>query len=263
MKIEILPSLLSADFGHLADGARLAERAGGDALHLDIMDGHFVPNLTFGPDTVAAVRRAVRMPLNVHLMLTHPERFVKRFVDAGADYINIADSAGHMVPDDVRKRISALKDSISITVGFHSHNNLGCAVANSLAAVEEGATYIDATCRGLGAGAGNTQSEVFCAVLDRLGYDTGVDIYALMDVAEKTVEPIMPRPQVITTSPLMLGYAGVYSSFLLHTYRAAEKFNLNPREILVELGRRQMVGGQEDMIVDVAYALSQQKQARS
>ena len=148
-------------------------------------------------------------------------------------------------------------------MGFHSHNNLGCAVANSLAAVEEGATYIDATCRGLGAGAGNTQSEVFCAVLDRLGYDTGVDIYALMDVAEKTVEPIMPRPQVITTSPFMLGYAGVYSSFLLHTYRAAEKFNLNPREILVELGRRQMVGGQEDMIVDVAYALSQQKQARS
>ena len=203
------------------------------------------------------------------LMMGHmasPEKIVEQakiFVDAGADYINIADSAGHMVPDDVRKRISALKDSISIPVGFHSHNNLGCAVANSLAAVEEGATYIDATCRGLGAGAGNTQSEVFCAVLDRLGYDTGVDIYALMDVAEKTVEPIMPRPQVITTSPLMLGYAGVYSSFVLHTYRAAEKFNLNPREILVELGRRQMVGGQEDMIVDVAYALSQQKQARS
>ncbi|NLF86442.1 MAG: ribulose-phosphate 3-epimerase [Lentisphaerae bacterium] len=89
VKIEILPSLLSADFGRLADGARLAERAGGDALHLDIMDGHFVPNLTFGPDVVAAVRRAVEMPLNVHLMLTHPDRFVKRFVDAGADAISI------------------------------------------------------------------------------------------------------------------------------------------------------------------------------
>ncbi|EGO64354.1 4-hydroxy-2-oxovalerate aldolase [Acetonema longum] len=199
------------------------------------------------------------------LMLSHmasPEKIVEQakiFVDAGADYINIADSAGYMVPNDVRARISLLKSSIDIPVGFHSHNNLGCAIANSLAAVEEGATYIDATCRGLGAGAGNTQIEVLCAVLNRLGYDTGVDIYGLMDVAEKNVEPVMQRPQMINTASLMLGYAGVYSSFLLHTYRAAEKFGLNPRDILVELGRRQMVGGQEDMIVDVAYALVQQQ----
>jgi len=206
--------------------------------------------------------RSIGMIAVGFLMMVHmasPEKILEQakiFVDSGADYINLADSAGYMVPDDVRVRISLLKSSIDIPIGFHSHNNLGLSIANSLAAVEEGATYIDATCRGLGAGAGNTQNEVLCAVLSRLGYDTGVDIYGLMDVAQNIVEPIMQRPQVINTASLMLGYAGVYSSFLLHTYRAAEKFNLNPRDILVELGRRKMVGGQEDMIVDVAYELA-------
>ena len=147
-------------------------------------------------------------------------------------------------------------------MGFHSHNNLGLAVANALAAVESGAEYIDVTCRGLGAGAGNAQGEVLAGVLQRLGYNTGIDFYGLMDVAEEIVEPLMHRPQVIQSAPLMLGYAGVYSSFLLHTYKAAERFNLNPRDILVELGRRQMVGGQEDMIVDVAFALSQQQKVK-
>ncbi|TGE34801.1 4-hydroxy-2-oxovalerate aldolase [Desulfosporosinus fructosivorans] len=197
------------------------------------------------------------------LMMAHmasPEKIVEQakiFMDCGADYINLADSAGHMLPDDVRARVSALKNALDIPIGFHSHNNLGLSVANSIAAVEEGATYIDATCRGLGAGAGNTQNEVLCAVLNRLGYDTGVDLYGIMDVAEEILEPIMQRPQVINTASLMLGYAGVYSSFLLHTYRAAEKYHLNSRDILVELGSRGMVGGQEDMILDVAYELAQ------
>lgn len=151
-----------------------------------------------------------------------------------------------------------LTDGLDIPVGFHAHNNLGLAVANSIAAVQEGAAYVDVTCRGLGAGAGNCQAEVLAAVLDRMGFDTGVDLYGLQDVAEELVEPMMHRPQTIRTAPLMLGYAGVYSSFLLHTYRAAEKFRLNPRDILVELGRRKMVGGQEDMIVDVAYQLAEQ-----
>ena len=132
-------------------------------------------------------------------------------------------------------------------------------MANALAAVECGADYIDVTCRGLGAGAGNAQAEVVAGVFQRLGYQTGLDFYGYMDLAENVVEPIMQRPQIIKSAPLMLGYAGVYSSFLLHTYRAAEKFHLNPRDILVELGRRGMVGGQEDMITDVAYALSQQQ----
>jgi 4-hydroxy 2-oxovalerate aldolase len=195
------------------------------------------------------------------LMMTHmagPEKILEQakiFADAGADYINLADSSGYMTPNDVRERISVLKNNINLPIGFHAHNNLGLAIGNSLAAVEEGAEYIDATCRGLGAGAGNTQIEVFCAVLQRLGYNTGINTYDLMDLAEEIVEPLMQRPQVIRTDSLMLGYAGVYSSFLLHTRRAAEKFRLSPRDILVELGKRRMVGGQEDMIVDVAYQL--------
>ncbi len=199
------------------------------------------------------------------LMMVHmaePDKLLEQakiFQDAGADYINLADSAGYLLPDDVKARVDKLVNGLDIPVGFHAHNNLSLAVANSIAAVETGATYIDATCRGLGAGAGNTQIEVLATVFNRMGYNTGMDMYAIQDVAEDIVEPIMHRPQVIKTAPLMLGYAGVYSSFLLHTYRAAEKFGLNPRDILVELGRRRMVGGQEDMIVDVAYSLAQEK----
>lgn len=199
------------------------------------------------------------------LMMIHmasPEKLLEQakiFREAGADYINLADSAGYLLPEDVTARVETLVKGLDIPVGFHAHNNLGLAVANSIAAVKAGATYIDVTCRGLGAGAGNCQGEVLAAVFDRMGINTGVDMYGLQDVAEEIVEPVMHRPQVIRTDSLMLGYAGVYSSFLLHTRRAAEKFGLNPRDILIELGKRRMVGGQEDMIVDVAYQLAQQK----
>jgi len=177
----------------------------------------------------------------------------------GADYINLADSAGYLLPDQVKEYVNAVKEAVKVPVGFHCHNNLGLAVANSLAAVEAGATFIDVTMRGLGAGAGNTQAEVFAAIMNRLNYETGIDFYKYMDAAENIIEPIMKRPQVIRNASLMLGYAGVYSSFLLHTYRAAEKFNVDPRDILSELGKRRMVGGQEDMIIDVAYNLSKSK----
>lgn len=196
------------------------------------------------------------------LMMVHmaePEKILEQariFEDAGVDYVNLADSAGHLLPDDVRRRVSLLSEKLSIPVGFHAHNNLGLAVANSLAAAEEGASYIDGTLRGLGAGAGNCQIEVLSAVLERMECATGIDLDKILKVAEEAVEPIMPRAQVIDTASLMLGYAGVYSSFLLHARRAAEKFDLNIKDILVELGRRGMVGGQEDMIVDVAYQLS-------
>lgn len=196
------------------------------------------------------------------LMMTHmalPEKVVeqaKLLESYGADCVYIADSAGALLPEGASERVSAVVEALKVPVGFHAHNNLTLATANSLVAIEAGATFIDGTCRGLGAGAGNTQIEVLTGVLEKKGYETGVDFYKIMDVAEDIVEPIMNRPQVVRNASMMLGYSGVYSSFLLHTYRAAERFNLDPRKILVELGRRRMVGGQEDMIVDVAYQLS-------
>lgn len=199
------------------------------------------------------------------LMMVHmasPEKIAeqaKLMESYGADYINLADSAGYLLPQDVADRIHAVQDAVSIPVGFHAHNNLSMAIANSLTAIESGATYVDATLRGLGAGAGNAQLEVLAGVLERKGINSGLDFYKLMDAAEKIVEPIMQRPQVIRNAPLMLGYAGVYSSFLLHVYRAAERFNLDPRDILVEIGHRGMVGGQEDKIVEVAYLMTQNK----
>jgi 4-hydroxy 2-oxovalerate aldolase len=195
------------------------------------------------------------------LMMCHmapPDRVASeaaKMESYGADYINVADSAGYLTPDGVRARIDAVREAVKIPVGFHAHNNLALAMGNSLAAIEEGASYIDGTLRGLGAGAGNAQLEVLAGVLQRRGVETGVDFYKLMDTAKAAVDTIMQRPQVVDNGSLMLGYAGVYSSFLLHVYGAAEKYGPDPRDILVELGRRGMVGGQEDMIVDVAYQL--------
>lgn len=181
----------------------------------------------------------------------------KKMESYGADYINLADSAGALLPEQVAERVEAVRAAVKIPVGFHAHNNLSLAVANSLAAVGAGADYIDATLRGLGAGAGNTQIEVLAGVLQRKGVETGLDFYGLIDASEQAVAPVMLRPQVVDGGSLMLGYAGVYSSFLLHVYNAAEKYHLELRDILVEVGKRKMVGGQEDLIIDVAYSLKQ------
>jgi 4-hydroxy 2-oxovalerate aldolase len=178
--------------------------------------------------------------------------------DAGAQTVYVVDSAGAMTTHDARARVAALKAGLrpETQVGVHAHNNLSLAVANSIGALEEGVDQVDGCTRGLGAGAGNCPTEVLVAVSDKLGYATGVDTMAIADVAEEVVRPVMPREQIIDRSALALGYAGVYGSFLLHAERAAERFGVDAREILLELGRRKVVGGQEDMIVDVAMELS-------
>jgi len=195
------------------------------------------------------------------LMLSHMAPASKLLEQAklmesyGADIVYVVDSAGAMVPDDTKRKVSLLKSNLHSTIGYHAHNNLGLAIGNTLAAIEEGADVVDGCLAGMGAGAGNAPTEVLVAVLDKLGYETGVDLYAIMDAAEDVVRPLMQRPQVIDKSSLSLGYAGVYSSFLLHTVRAAQKYGLDPRDILIELGKRKVVGGQEDMIVDVAQEI--------
>jgi 4-hydroxy 2-oxovalerate aldolase len=183
----------------------------------------------------------------------------------GAHVVYVVDSAGALLPATTAERVEALRQALECEVGFHAHNNLGCAVANSLAALDAGATWLDGSTRGLGAGAGNAQTEVLCAALERSGHETGIDLFAISDVAEDVVAPLMSRPQVIDRASLMLGYAGVYSSFLLHTEHAARKYEVDSRDVLVELGRRRMVGGQEDMIIDIAAELAQagDKEARA
>lgn len=196
------------------------------------------------------------------LMMSHmasPEKVAeqaKLMESYGADIVYVTDSAGAMVPNDVKARVSAVREAISVPIGFHAHNSLGLAIGNTLAAIEAGATVVDATLRGLGAGAGNAQLEVLAAVLSKMGYETGVDFYKLMDAAEQTLEPLMHRPQVVSNDAIAIGYAGAYGSFLLHARRAAQKFGVDTRDILLELGRRKTVGGQEDLILDVAIELA-------
>ncbi|WP_404346750.1 4-hydroxy-2-oxovalerate aldolase [Sutcliffiella horikoshii] len=174
----------------------------------------------------------------------------------GADVVYVVDSAGALLPHQVKERVHCLRNSLDIAIGFHAHNNLSLAVANSLVAIEQGATRIDGSIRCLGAGAGNTQTEVLVSVLDRLNIQTGIDIYKMMDVAEEIVAPILQKPQEITREGLLLGYAGVYSSFLVHANKAAQQFKVDAKDILIELGKRKVVGGQEDMIVDIATEMA-------
>lgn len=200
------------------------------------------------------------------LMMSHmspPEKVAeqaKLFESYGADMVYVTDSAGAMVPAEVKARIEAVRATVKLPVGFHAHNNLGLAIGNTLAAIEAGASSVDACLRGLGAGAGNAQLEVLVAVLNRLGIETGIDLYKVMDAGE-ILDTMMHRPQIISNEALAIGYAGAYGSFMLHARRAAEKFGVDARDILIEMGRRKTVGGQEDLIIDVAIDLAKAKKA--
>ena len=152
--------------------------------------------------------------------------------------------------------VKELREALSIQVGFHAHNNLGMAVGNSIAALEAGADQLDGCLRGLGAGAGNAPTELLAAVLEKMGLNPGLDVYQLMDAAEFVIAPMMPYQPIPNRDAITIGYAGVYSTFLLHAQRAGERYGIDPRTILTELGRRQAMAGQEDWILDVALELA-------
>ena len=204
------------------------------------------------------------------LMMAHmisPEALVaqaKIMEDFGAQIIYCTDSAGYMLPGDVTARIEALRAHLLVDteVGFHGHHNLGLGVANSLAAIDAGATRIDGSCAGMGAGAGNTPTELMVAVLKRMGIETGIDLYGVMDVAEDLIVPMLEQPVRVDRDSLVLGYAGVYSSFLLFAKRAAEKYGVPSRDILVRMGELKTVGGQEDRIEDVALDMARERGLR-
>ena len=196
------------------------------------------------------------------LMMAHmnsPEGLVEQALllqSYGADTVYIADSAGAMTTNEVRARVAEIVGGISVPLGVHAHQNLSLAVANSIAAYEEGARNLDGTSAGLGGGAGNCPTEILAAVCEKNGIQSGVDPLKLMDLAEEVTRPLMSRQQVVDRAGLLLGYAGVYGSFLLHAERAAERYGVPQADILLELGRRKVVGGQEDMIIDVAVELA-------
>jgi len=179
----------------------------------------------------------------------------------GAQGITLMDSAGAYIPDEVREKVGTLVAGLSVPVGFHSHNNLGLAVANALAAVEAGATIIDGTARGLGAGAGNCPLEPVVAVLHKKGYQTGLSLYPLMDGGDIVQEYAGKLPE-ITTVTLASGIAGVFSGFAPHAVKAAAQYGVDVRDILWELGKRKVVAGQEDMIIEIAQQLKQKQEGK-
>ena len=217
----------------------------------DVAEQHIELGRSLGMDTVGFLMMA---HMAEPTLLLEQARLMESY---GANCIYCTDSAGYMLPEDVTARVAVLREGLKpdTEIGFHGHHNMAMGVANSLAAIAAGARRIDGSCAGLGAGAGNTPLEVLQAVLDRMGVQTGVDTFKLMDVAEDVVVPMMDHPVRLDRDALVLGYAGVYSSFLLHAQRASRKHGVRSADILVELGRRKTVGGQEDMIEDVALSL--------
>lgn len=225
----------------------------------DVSEQHISMARKMGMDTVGFLMMA---HMNSAEGLVKQARLMESY---GANCIYITDSAGYMLPDDVKERLSAVRQALKpeTELGFHGHHNMAMGIANSLAAIEVGANRIDAAAAGLGAGAGNTPMEVLVAVCARMGIETGVDVFKIQDVAEDLVVPLMDFPIRIDRDALTLGYAGVYGSFLLFAKRAEAKYGIPARELLLELGRRGMVGGQEDMIEDTALTMVRQRQKQA
>ena len=253
----LLPGIGTVDHLKMAHGLGVNTiRVATHCTEADVSEQHIGMARQLNMDTVGFLMMA---HMNSPQGLAEQAKLMESY---GANCLYITDSAGHLLPDGVKSRLSAVRAVLKpeTELGFHGHHNLAMGVANSIAAIEVGANRIDAAAAGLGAGAGNTPMEVLIAVLTLMGVETGVDVAKITDVAEDLVVPMMDFPIRIDRDALTLGYAGVYGSFLLFAKRASVKYGVPARDILVEMGRKGMVGGQEDMIDDTAMTMARERQ---
>ena len=240
------------------DDIRAAQDNGGQICRIathcteaDVSIQHFGLARDLGLETVGFLMMSHTQPPEVLA------RQARTMVDAGCQCVYVVDSAGALVLEQTADRVAAVVAEIGheASVGFHGHENLGLGVANTVIAARAGATQIDGSVRRFGAGAGNTPLEAFVGVADKLGWTTGVDFLRLVDASEDVIRPVMPEECRLDRMTLMMGYAGVYSSFLKHAGNAAERYGVSGAEILLEAGRRKLIGGQEDQLIDIALGL--------
>ncbi len=249
----MLPGLGTvADIKAAADNGAQICRIATHCTEADISAQHFRLAREIGLETVGFLMMSHSQPPE---LLAAQARIM---ADSGCQCVYVVDSAGALIMGQVADRVAAIVAELGndAQVGFHGHENLGLGVANSVLAVQAGATQIDGSTRRLGAGAGNTPVEAFVAVAERLGIRTGIDTLAIIDAAEDVVRPVMDNECTLDRMALMMGYAGVYSSFLRHAYRQAQRYGVSGAEILLEAGHRKLVGGQEDQLIDIALELA-------
>ncbi|UZG60365.1 4-hydroxy-2-oxovalerate aldolase [Rhodococcus opacus] len=230
-------------------GAKVV-RVGVHCTEADTGEQHIKLSLDLGLTTIGHL---------VNCSMTTPEILVeesRKLADYGVHTVVLADSVGELLPDGVAERVAAIREVVDVQVGFHGHNSMGCAVANSLAAVRHGATMVDGALRGLGGGAGNTQTEALVAALARAGTPTNVDLLALLEVVDNVFAPEVGDAPIIDSESLLLGYSGVYGGYVNPIRREASRLNLDARDIIMELGARRIVAGQEDVVIEVARELA-------
>lgn len=245
------PLATFADLETAAEVGVTVARIATHATEADITEQHLLRARELGMFTVGYL---------ISMGMTTPEQLAeeaRKMESYGADCINLAESQGHLIPTEVGACVRAVRDAVGIPVGFHAHNNLGLAIGNILAAVDEGATYIDGSLKGFGGGAGNAQSEVAVTALKRAGHDVRADLFGIMDAADVFDRQVGPWPMpVIDNDSLLMGYANVYGGYINPVKHASQQYGCDPRELVLRLGERKVVAAQEDVVVEEAQRLA-------